>query len=87
MNKTKTLTMRIDQELRREIEFCAHEDEASVSAIAATALRLFCERRRRERRRQRDVKKALRAFKTICGAVSHGSLAQNIDERLYGRGR
>lgn len=84
MAKDKTLTVRIDGKLRREIEQCAKEDNKSISEVAELALRLFCDRQALNRRRRRNLKKALRAFDRICGCVSHGSLAQNIDDELYG---
>ena len=84
MPKDKTLTVRIDGGLRREIEECAEEDSKSISEVAELALRLFCDRQERNRCRRGNVKTALAALDSMSGCVSHGSLAQNIDEELYG---
>jgi hypothetical protein len=84
MGKDSALTLRIDSALRREIEKCAREEKTSISEIAEQALRLFADRRALARRRRRNIKKALAALEEMSGSVSHGSLAQNIDEELYG---
>jgi hypothetical protein len=84
MNKTRAITVRVDERLRSEVERCAREDGTSVSRIVETALRMFCKQRRLFRPTDRDVEKAIRAFKRVCGSVSHGSLSQNIDDELYG---
>ena len=59
------------------------DQEETPSDFAELALRLFGESRS-EKRREYDVEKAMAAFKRMSGSVSHGSLAQNIDEELYG---
>ena len=84
MNKTKTITVRIDERLRGEVKKCAREDGTSVSHIVETALRLFCKQRRLFQPSDQDVEEAIRAFERVCGSVSHGSLSQNIDDQLYG---
>ena len=84
MAKDSTLTVRIEKKLRKEIEQCAEEDKKSISEVAELALRLFCDRQTLNRRRRRNVKKALAALERMAGCVSHGSLAQNIDDELYG---
>lgn len=84
MGKEKVLTIRIDGSLRAQIDRCAKEDRLSASAVAKEAIRAYCERRNRQRLRNREVKKALAAFRRFRGAVSDESLSQNIDEQLYG---
>lgn len=84
MNKTKAITVRVDENLRNEVEKCAEQDGTSVSAIVESALRQFCMRRREFKPTDRDVERAIRAFNRLRGAVSDGALSQNIDDQLYG---
>jgi hypothetical protein len=66
-------------------EYCeqrtrACEREDSLSPVALSALGMFRQRRRPFRPNERDVEKALAAFRRICGAVSDGRLSQDIDD-------
>lgn len=85
MGKSSVLTVRIDDSLRSELESYAKQEKTSISAISETALKRYCEEQRLAQVRRKNRKRALKAFDRYCGAVSHGSLAQNIDEELYGR--
>jgi hypothetical protein len=83
MGKTKTLAAQTAREAPGVSRNSAGADGLSADDIYGTVMALFRQSRSRKRRPY-NMRRAIAAFERMSGCVSHGSLAQNIDDELYG---
>jgi len=83
MGKTKTLAVPAARKPRSAARTHLETDESRPNDIYETMMALFRQGRSRKRK-PCDMKKALAALERLSGYISHGSLAQDIDEELYG---
>jgi len=83
MNKTKTLAVQSAGKPHSAPRKSAGADKSRSDDIYETMMALFRQSRSRNKRPY-NMKRALAALERASGCVSHGSLAQNIDDELYG---
>lgn len=84
MTTLKTLPARNGKKSRNGPSKPPEESDIPLSETAQAVLRLFNNKPAPDGRPRYNVKKALAALRRMSGCVSHGSLAQNIDDELYG---